>query len=79
MEEKINQEIRNYSEVMFFGLTMRQTVFSALAVVVAVLLYFLLRPYFGLETLSWVCILGAAPFAALGFVSYHGMTAEKLL
>ena len=43
MEEKINQEIRNYSEVMFFGLTMRQTVFSALAVVVAVLLYFLLR------------------------------------
>ena len=75
MEEKINQEIRNYSEVMFFGLTMRQTVFSALAVVVAVLLYFLLRPYFGLETLSWVCILGAAPFAALGFVSYHGMTA----
>lgn len=79
MEEKINQEIRNYSEVMFFGLTMRQTVFSALALVVAVLLYFLLRPYFGLETLSWVCILGAAPFAALGFVSYHGMTAEKLL
>jgi hypothetical protein len=67
MEEKINQEIRNYSEVMFFGLTMRQTVFSALAVVVAVLLYFLLRPYFGLETLSWVCILGAAPFASLGF------------
>ena len=79
MEEKINQEIRNYSEIMFFGLTMRQTVFSALAVIVAVALYFLLRPYFGLETLSWVCIVGAAPFAALGFVSYHGMPAEKLL
>ena len=77
MEEPINQEIRNYSEVMFFGLTMRQTVFSALAVSVAVLLYFLLKPYLGLETLSWVCILGAAPFAALGFVTYHGMTAEK--
>ena len=79
MEEKINQEIRNYSEVMFFGLTMRQTVFSALAVIVAIVLYFLLRPYCGLETLSWACIVGAAPFAALGFVSYHGMTAEKLL
>ena len=23
---------------------------------------------------SWVCILGAAPFAALGFVKYNGMT-----
>ena len=79
MEEKINQEIRDYSEVMFFGLTMRQTVFSALAVAVAVLLYFLLKPYLGLETLSWICILSAAPFAVLGFVSYHGMTAEKLL
>ena len=79
MEVKINKEIRGYSEVMFFGLTLRQTVFSALAVGVAVLLYFLLRERLGLETLSWVCVLGAAPFAALGFVSYHGMTAEKLL
>lgn len=78
MEVKINKEICGYSEVMFFGLTLRQTVFSALAVGVAVLLYFLLRERFGLETVSWVCVLGAAPFAALGFVSYHGMTAEKL-
>jgi len=26
---------------------------------------------------SWVCILGAAPFAIMGFVKYHGMTAEQ--
>lgn len=26
-----------------------------------------------------MCILGAAPFAACGFFSYHGMTAERLL
>ena len=25
----------------------------------------------------WLCILGAAPFAAMGFVKYHGMMAEK--
>ena len=31
------------------------------------------------ETVSWVCILGAAPFAALGFVKYNGMTAEKFI
>ena len=75
MEVKINREIRSYTESMFFGLTMRQFVFSLLAVVVAVGLYFLLRPYVGTETVSWMCVLGAAPFAALGFVSYHGMTA----
>ena len=58
---------------------MRQFVFSLLAVLVAVGLYFLLCPYFGLETLSWMVILAAAPFAVMGFVSYHGMSAEQLL
>ena len=64
MEVKINREIRNYTESMFFGLSLRQLIFSALAVAVAVGLYFLMRPYAGTETVSWVCVLGAAPFAA---------------
>ena len=79
MEVKINREIRDYTESMFFGLSMRQFVFSALAILVAVGLYFLLKPHFGTETVSWMCILGAAPFAALGFITYHGMTAEQFL
>ena len=77
MEVKINREIRNYTESMFFGLSMRQFIFSALAAAIAVALYFLLKPVVGAETVSWVCILGAAPFAAMGFISYHGMTAEQ--
>lgn len=77
MEVKINKEIRNYTESMFFGLSLRQFVFSLLAIGVAVGLYFILKPHVGTETVSWMCILGAAPFAALGFVSYHGMTAEQ--
>ena len=76
---KINREIRNYTESMFFGLSMRQFIFSVLACSVAVGLYFILRPYFGVETLSWMCILGAAPFAMLGFITYHGMTAEQFI
>ena len=79
MEVKINREIRNYTESMFFGLSLRQLIFSLLAVMVAVGLYFLLKPYVGTETVSWLCILGAAPFAAMGFVTYHGMTAEQFL
>ena len=79
LEVKINREIRNYTESMFFGLSMRQFTFSALAILVAVGLYFLLKPHFGTETVSWMCILGAAPFAALGFITYHGMTAEQFL
>ena len=79
MEVKINKEIRNYTESMFFGLSLRQFIFSLLAIGVAVGLYFLLRPHFGTETLSWMCILGAAPFAAMGFVRYNGMTAEQFV
>lgn len=79
MEVKINREIRNYTESIFFGLSLRQFIFSVLACGVAVLLYFLLKGHFGIETLSWVCILGATPFALLGFLSYNGMTAEKFV
>lgn len=79
MQVKMNKEIRGYSESVFFGLSMRQYIFSLLAVVIAIVLYFWLKPLFGAETVSWVCIVGAAPFAAMGFINYHGMTAEKLL
>ncbi len=79
MEVKINREIRNYTEAMFFGLSLRQFIFSILACGVAVGIYFLLRPYVGTETVSWMCIFGAAPFALLGFVKYNGMTAEKFI
>ena len=77
MEIKVNKEIRDYSEAIFFGLSMRQSIFSALACIVALLLYFLLRNHLGIETLSWICILGAIPFAALGFIKYNGMNAEE--
>ena len=79
MEIRINKEIRNYTESMFFGLNARQFIFSLFAVGIAVAIYFGLQGYLGTETVSWVCILGAAPFAALGFVKYNGMTAEKAI
>ena len=77
MEIKINREIRDYKENIFFGLSLRQLIFSLLACGVAVGIYLGLRDALGTETVSWLCILGAAPFAAMGFVKYHGMTAEK--
>ena len=79
MEVKINKEIRDYTESVYFGLSLRQFIFSILACGMAVVLYFLFRPYFGIETLSWLCILGAAPFAAIGFIKYNGMNAEEFV
>lgn len=79
MEVKINREIRDYTESMFFGLSMRQFFFSLAAIGIAVVLYLTLKPVLGIETVSWLCIIGAAPFAAMGFVKYHGMNAEEFL
>ncbi len=79
MEVRISREIREYTESMFFGLSMRQFFFSVLAIIVAVSVYFLLKPILGLETVSWVCILAAVPFGVMGFLKYNGMTAEQFL
>lgn len=79
MEIKANKEVRGYSEKLFMGLTGRQLICSLLAILISVGLYFLLQPRIGTELTTWACILGAAPFAVLGFVTYHGMTAEKFI
>ena len=78
MEVKINKEIRDYSENMFFGLTLRQFFFSVLGCIAAVGIYFLCRDALGTEFTTWLCVLGVVPFALLGFVTYNGMPAEKV-
>ena len=79
MEVKINKEIRNYTESMFFGLSLRQFIFSVLACGVAVGLLFPApttvrngNPQLGLY-------LRCVPFAAMGFIKYNGMTAEQFV
>ncbi len=79
MVVKINKEIRGYEETLFFGLSLRQFVCSVLAVGVAVALYFTLRNVLDRESLSWICILAAAPIAVAGFFRYNGMTFERFL
>ena len=77
MEIKINKEVRQYQESIFFGLSMRQFACALLAVGTAVAVYFLLRNPLGEETVSWLCIVAAAPVAAMGFFKYNGLTMEQ--
>lgn len=79
MEVRINKEVRDYQEAIFFGLSLRQFVFSLLAVGVAVGTYFTLRDVMGTEEVGWVCILAALPFALCGFVRYNGMPCEQFV
>lgn len=78
MEVKINRDIRTYSETIFFGLTMRQCIFSLAACIIAVFLYFTFKNKVGTELTSWICIIGVLPFAALGFIKYNGMNFETI-
>lgn len=45
----------------------------------AVGIYLGLNPILGTETTSWLCIVAAFPFAAMGFLKYNGMTAERFI
>ena len=49
MEVKINKEIREYSESIFFGLNLRQLIFSLLAMGAAVAVYFLCKEPLGTQ------------------------------
>ena len=79
MAVKINREIRNYTESIYFGLTLRQFICSLCACIVAVGLYFICSPFLNKEIVSWICILGAIPFAGLGFFKYNGMNLENFI
>ena len=81
IEVKINKEIRNYKESLFFGLNLRQLLFSILAVAAAVAVYFSLRTAFGSvgDLGGWLCVLAAFPFALCGFFQYNGLTFEQFV
>ena len=79
MEIKVNKEIREYKETIFFGLSMRQFACAAVAVGTAVLLYLILYRFVGKQIASWVCIAGAAPIAIAGFFHNNGMVLEVFL
>ena len=78
-EIKINKEIRDYTEIIFFGLSLRQSIFSIIACGIACGIFFQFNDKSGTELTSWLCMLGAAPFAALGFIRFQGMYTEEIV
>ena len=79
MEIRINKEIKDYHESLFMGLSMRQFMCSLGAVGAAVGIYFGLKGVLDKETVSWLCIVCAAPLAAAWFFNYNGMNFEQFV
>ena len=79
LEVRINKEVRDYQESLFFGLSLRQFLFALLAVAVAVGVYFGLHTVVGNADVGWLCVLAAFPFALGGFFQYNSMTFEQFI
>lgn len=78
MEVRVHKEIRDFKEQIFFGFTLKQLVYTALAVAAAVAAFMTLRGI-NIELASWAAMLAATPFAVLGFVKYKNMNSEQLI
>ena len=79
LEIKVGKDIFKYRESIVMGLNLRQVICSALAIGVAVGVFFLLQNILDRETASWLCIVSATPFAVAGFFNYNGLTVEKFV
>ncbi len=79
MQVNINKDFQRYEEDVFMGLSLRQLIWSGASVAIAITVYFGLQPVLGQETVSWICIVAAAPFAMAGFFQYDQMTIWQFL
>ena len=53
MQIKSNQDVREYKEVVYFGMTLRQLIFSALAGAAALGVYLLCSRRMSMEAVRW--------------------------
>ena len=79
MEIKINKDVCEYSENIFLGLNLRQSIFSIFACAIACGIFMALKDKLGTEVTSWICVCGALPFAIIGFVKFQGLFLEDLI
>lgn len=77
IEIRIPKEIKNYREKFFFGLTVRQCICAAIALLLCVPLYIFGGKILPQELISWLVLIVAAPLMLVGFFRYNDMTFEK--
>ncbi len=79
IEIKIPKEISDYKQKFLFGLTVRQFISVASALVVCVPTYIFGKKTVGEDVISWVVILIAVPIFCFGFLKFNGMPFEQFI
>ena len=77
-EVKINKDILKYNEQIVMGLSLKQTISGAAAMIAAALIFFFTHKSLGNDISVILCAVVAAPIAAVGFVTFNGMTFIEL-
>lgn len=74
----IPQDVTEYKEQFFLGMTGRQFICVAVMLILAVITFLFGRNFVTPDILVYLIILEVAPLAAVGFLKYNGMGVEKI-
>lgn len=74
----VPQDVTEYKEQFFLGMTGRQLVCVVLMLILAVATFLFGRNFVTSDILVYLIILEVAPLAAVGFLKYNGMGIEKI-
>jgi len=77
IEVRIPKEITEYQEKLLFGLSIRQLICFAIAIILGVATYYFGSMFLGSDFASYLVIVEAIPVFAIGFVRKNGFTFEK--
>lgn len=79
IEVKVPKEIREYKEKFWAGLTVRQLISCAIALIIIVPLYFFDNKVMNEELVGWFCMFLGVFIGAFGFYNHNGMNFENFV
>lgn len=75
----VPQDVTEYKEQFFLGMTSRQIVCVVLMIVLAVGTFLIGKNFVTTDILIYLIVFEVAPLAAIGFLKYNGMGFEKMI
>lgn len=77
--QKINKEIRDYTEDVVMGFTLKQSIILGIGIAAAAVIWFSLKDSMSADMASVFSCFGVVPFGVLALVKWHKMPAEKVI
>lgn len=75
----VPQDVTEYKEQFFLGMTGRQIICVVLMIVLAVVTFLIGKSFVTTDILIYLIVFEVAPLAAIGFLKYNGMGFEKMI